>query len=175
MIMRSGEAIIDKEEKETRPDGREVWVITTKMPLRSHDGEVISTFGISRDITERKKAEETLQRSEEQVRLLLNSTAEAIYSTDLEGNCTLCNPASLRLLGYDKTEDLLGKNMHSLIHHSFEDGTAYPIEDCKIYEALTGEKPRTVTKRSFGAPMAPISRSNTGPIPSAVKTKWWGA
>ena len=139
-IIRSGIPLIDKEEKETRPDGRETWVTTTKMPLRGRDGRIIGTIGVSRDITARKKAEETLQRSEEQVRLLLNSTAEAIYSIDLNGRCTLCNPASLRLLGYSRPEDFLGKDMHSLIHHTRADGTPYPVEECKIYRAFTEGK-----------------------------------
>jgi len=52
-----------------------------------------------RDISERQRSEAALRRSEEQVRLLLSSTAEAIYGIDLEGNCTLCNPACARLLG----------------------------------------------------------------------------
>ena len=56
-------------------------------------------LGVIRDITERKRAEAALKDSEEQVRLLLDSTAEAIYGLDLEGNCTFCNPSTLRLLG----------------------------------------------------------------------------
>jgi PAS domain S-box-containing protein len=84
------------------------------------------------EIEERRLAEEALKKSEEQVRLLLNSTAEAIYGLDLEGNCTFANPSCLRMLGYEKPEDFLGKNMHQLIHHSRPDGTPLPIEECNI-------------------------------------------
>ncbi|MCE5284202.1 MAG: CHASE domain-containing protein [Deltaproteobacteria bacterium] len=84
------------------------------------------------EIEERRLAEEALKKSEEQVRLLLNSTAEAIYGLDLEGNCTFANPSCLRMLGYEKPEDLLGRNMHQLIHHSRPDGTPLPIEECNI-------------------------------------------
>jgi len=63
-VMRTGRAIIDKEEKETLPNGRFTWAKTTKMPLRDAEGRVIGTCGISRDITERKKLEEQLFRSQ---------------------------------------------------------------------------------------------------------------
>src|ERR1700686_5341876 len=68
--------------------------------------------------------------------LLLNSTAEAIYGLDLGGNCTFCNPACLRLLGYSVCDELMGKNMHRLIHHTRADGAPYPIEECPIFKAI---------------------------------------
>jgi len=58
--MRSGKPLVGREEKETWPDGSVTWVSTTKQCLRDEKGEVIGTFGISRDITARKKAEEEL-------------------------------------------------------------------------------------------------------------------
>ncbi|MDH4319352.1 MAG: PAS domain S-box protein, partial [Desulfobulbaceae bacterium] len=84
-----------------------------------------------------QKRTAALLESEEQVRLLLNSTAEAIYGFDRNGNCTFCNPACLRMLGYADQQDLLGKNIHEVIHHTRSDGTPYPIEECnfhKVYE-----------------------------------------
>ena len=89
-----------------------------------------------RDVTSRKQAEEAVKKSEEQVRLLLNSTAEAIYGIDLQGRCTFANPSCLRMLGYDDDKELLGKNMHRLIHHSYLDGQHFPAKDCRIFQAL---------------------------------------
>ena len=60
-IIRSGQPLVNVEEKETLPDGKVRWVSTTKLPLRDRKGEIVGTFGISRDITDRKKAEEQLQ------------------------------------------------------------------------------------------------------------------
>jgi len=77
-----------------------------------------------------------LRDSEARIRLLLDSTAEAIYGMDVEGNCTFVNPACLRALGYDDAAEMLGRNVHALIHHSHPDGTPYPGEDCPIYEAF---------------------------------------
>ncbi len=85
---------------------------------------------------QRKRAEEALRESEQRVRLLMDSTGEAIYGLDLDGNCTLCNPACLRLLGYEEPGDLLGKNMHDLIHHTRTDGKPYPTDECRIYRSF---------------------------------------
>jgi PAS domain S-box-containing protein len=77
-----------------------------------------------------------LKESERQVRLLLDSTAEAIYGLDLDGNCTFANQACLKLLGYKNVDELIGKNMHDLIHHTRPDGSSYPVEECNIYKAF---------------------------------------
>lgn len=104
--------------------------------IRGKNSEIIGFVGVIQDITERKRAEEDLRSSQEQIRLLLDSTAEAIYGLDLQGRCTFANQACLRLLGYATIDDLLGKNMHLLIHHTRQDGTQYPLEECKIYQVF---------------------------------------
>ena len=60
-VMRSGRPLVDFEEWVVWPDGRETWVSTTKVPLQNSDGETIGIFGISRDITERKRAEQAIR------------------------------------------------------------------------------------------------------------------
>jgi PAS domain S-box-containing protein len=72
-IIRTGQPIIDLEEKETWPDGHVTWVSTTKMALRDRAGHIIGTFGISRDITARKQAE--LQRKDLQLQLAMKLEA----------------------------------------------------------------------------------------------------
>jgi two-component system, sensor histidine kinase and response regulator len=74
--------------------------------------------------------------SAELERLLLNSTGEAVYGLDMLGNCTFCNSACLRLLGYKDPVELIGKNMHSIMHHTRPDGTPYPSDECRIYLAF---------------------------------------
>lgn len=103
---------------------------------RDNTGKPGHVTGINWDITDLKKAEETRKKSEEQVRHLLNSTAEAIYGIDLNGNCIFANPSCLRILGYTDVEYLLGKNMHQLIHYSYPDGRPMPVEVCRIYRAF---------------------------------------
>ncbi|MBE2216257.1 MAG: PAS domain-containing protein [Opitutaceae bacterium] len=68
-IIRTGQGIIDFVEKETWPDGHVTWVSSTKLPLRDSSGRIIGTFGISRDITARKRAEEERQQLEIQLNL----------------------------------------------------------------------------------------------------------
>jgi PAS domain S-box-containing protein len=93
-----------------------------------------------RTIDERDVIADALRESEEKSRLILNSTAEAIYGLDPKGNCIFCNPACLKILGYESDADLLGKNMHELIHHHRLDGTEYPEKECKAYQPfLKGE------------------------------------
>jgi two-component system, sensor histidine kinase and response regulator len=87
-------------------------------------------------LEERKRSEEEARRSHEMIRLLLDSTAEAIYGLDALGLCTFANSACLRLLGYTQESDLLGKNLHDLAHHTRPDGTPYPVSECHIYRAF---------------------------------------
>jgi PAS domain S-box-containing protein len=61
-IIRTGQPILGVEERETWPDGPDTWVLTSKLPLRDEQGNIVGTFGISSDITARKQAEETLER-----------------------------------------------------------------------------------------------------------------
>ena len=90
---------------------------------------------------QRLRAEKEIRNKEERMRLLFDSTAEGIYGIDTEGNCTFCNPAALRMLGYAHSDELVGRDMHSLIHHSHGDGSAYPAEECPIYRAsANGER-----------------------------------
>src|SRR6056297_1110439 len=77
-----------------------------------------------------------LQKSNNMIRLLLDSTAEGIYGLDPQGICTFCNEASLRILGFDNAEQVLGQNMHDLIHHSNSDETVMPAAECPLLQGL---------------------------------------
>jgi PAS domain S-box-containing protein len=116
------------------------WVIARGEPVRDGDGRIAGLRGTVQDITARKQAEQAQAESEEKLRLILESTAEAIYGIDLEGRCTFCNPACLRVLGYERADELLGKDMHQLIHQTRGDGTPFPAEECRIIRTTrTGE------------------------------------
>src|SRR5580693_3837273 len=92
------------------------------------------TMPRSEDSAMRRQAEDVLHNnSEERIRLILDSATEAICGCDSAGTCLFSNLSAARILGYDDPAELLGKNMHSLEHHTRKDGTPYPIEECPIY------------------------------------------
>jgi PAS domain S-box-containing protein len=119
-----------------RPDETICWIEAYGVVARDDSSTHVLGMGI--DVTNLKTAQQSSRESDEKYLLLLNSTAEGIYGLDLEGNCTFCNPACLRLLGYQAPEDLLGKNMHALLHHTREDGTPYAEKDSDMYAAVRG-------------------------------------
>ena len=67
---------------------------------------------------------------------ILNSTAEGVWSIDLEGNITFVNDAGMKLFGYTSRDQMIGKNSHQLVHHSYQDGSPYPRSECPIYKAF---------------------------------------
>ena len=93
------------------------------------------TQELSVELERRQRAEAALLEKEEHIRLLLHSTAEGIYGVDTAGVCTFCNPSCLSQLGLSREEELLGKNVHQLFHHTRADGTPYPERECRILQA----------------------------------------
>jgi two-component system, sensor histidine kinase and response regulator len=82
---------------------------------------------------------EQLRISEERSRLILESSAEGIFGTDIEGRITFVNPAACRMLGFAATE-LIGQPSHAAFHHHRADGSEYPKEECPMFEAYTHGK-----------------------------------
>jgi len=126
-------------------DGSEHFVHQEGSVTFDKKGKPIGMVGTFQDITERKLSEGALLESERQVRLLLDSTAEAIYGLDMDGNCTFANSACIKLLDYKSPDELIGENMHNLIHHTRPDGSPYPREECRIYQAFLKGKGSHVT------------------------------
>ncbi len=77
----------------------------------------------------------SMRSSQQQLLNMLNSVAEGIYCVNLSGECTFCNSRCLQLLRYERPSELLGRNMHDLIHHTHRDGRPYHVKDCNIYKA----------------------------------------
>jgi PAS domain S-box-containing protein len=115
-----------------QPDGSAVWLEKGARAFFDEQGRLLRMIGMVANITERKRAEQAQRESEDKLRLLLDSTGEAIYGIDLEHRCTFCNLACLRTLGYERIDEVLGKNMHDLMHHTRADGTLFPVEECRV-------------------------------------------
>ena len=107
-ILRTGRPLPNVEEKETWLDGTVSWVVTTKLPLRDAAGRIIGTCGISRDVTERKRAEEALRESQALYHSLVEQLPIGVFRKDQEGRYVLVNPGFCRLKDM-KPEDFLGK------------------------------------------------------------------
>lgn len=97
----------------------------------------INSFAVSQQhATERLQqeielAKEELSETESWNRLILDSAGEGIFGLDLQEQATFVNPAACRMLGYE-LDALLGRQMHTLIHHSYADGSPYPREQCPM-------------------------------------------
>jgi two-component system CheB/CheR fusion protein len=134
--LRQGRSVERLKTSRLRKDGSTVAVSVAYSPIRDSTDTIVGISAIARDITELIAAQQEIAEREERIRLLLDSTGEAIYGIDLNGLCTFCNPACARMLGYSSPSELLGRHMHSLIHHTRPDGTAHPPEQSAIYEAM---------------------------------------
>jgi PAS domain S-box-containing protein len=119
-----------------QPDGPVVWLEKSARGFFDEQGKLLRMIGMVANITERKRAEQAQRESEDKLRLLLDSTAEAIYGIDLEYRCTFCNLSCLRALGYERIDEVLGKNMHDLMHHTRADGTLFPAEECRVHQVI---------------------------------------
>ena len=129
-VIRDGKKIVDREELIMNNSGESRWLLTSKIPWRNMEGEVVGLVGIGHDITERKRAEETLRLSASR----WSSTFDAISDivcviandhTFLEINKTGCD-----LLGLPK-ERIIGRKCYELMH-----GTTAPIAECPCEAVL---------------------------------------
>jgi len=109
----------------------------------NNQNEFTRVIGTCQDITWRVQAELDLKASEEHNRSILESAGEGIYGLDIEGNLTFANKAAEKMLGY-QAHELIGKPMHALIHHSYPDGSPYPLDKCPVCAAFTDGSTNTI-------------------------------
>lgn len=116
-IMRTGRPLVGKVEKEILRDGRESWVLTTKVPRRDTTGQIIGTFGISRDITELKLIEDELAAERNLLRSVIDALPDHIYVKDAAGRFVIGNTAVARFFGLDSPEEIVGKTDFDFFPH----------------------------------------------------------
>ena len=102
-------------ESTRQADGAALWVDATRIPLVDEDGNIHGVLGVYEDITERRRTEEELRERDDTIRALVETSRDWIWSVDLDGNHTYCNPATESILGYSP-EELVGQSSLRLIH-----------------------------------------------------------
>ncbi len=107
------------------------WWDVIVTPVVDGAGRLEKILAISRDITDVRRANEQLRASRERFSLLLESSTEGIYGIGPDHICTFINGSGARMLGYEPGE-LIGRQLHPVIHHSRADGTPYPWEQCRL-------------------------------------------
>ncbi len=110
-VMQTGEPVTGEIQKKILPDGSIAWTLTTKLPLRSRDGEITGTAGISRDVTALKQMEEALSAERNLLRSVIDNLPDPIYFKDPAGKYVLNNVAHRKFLGVENPADILGKSV----------------------------------------------------------------
>jgi diguanylate cyclase (GGDEF)-like protein/PAS domain S-box-containing protein len=148
-IMKSGRPLIDKREKIIHLNKTEQWVSVAKVPRYNKEGKIMGTIGITRDITERKKAEEVLRKSQQEFVSLFKSSPEALVYLDEKGNILNINPPFTELFGYNLNE-VKGRNLdNGMIHppDKIEEGKKLTEKGLKgdlYYETIRKKKDGTL-------------------------------
>ena len=108
-VIKTGKPIIDIEEKETWHEKGDRWVSTIKMPFYDEKAKIIGTFGISRDITDRKMIENKLEEEMSFMNALMERIPDSIYFKDLKSRFVLINKALAERLGIKDPDEAVGK------------------------------------------------------------------
>ena len=127
-IWEGDEALVNRSVSVKSQDGSDLTVLLSMVIPRASDGYhriPVSALDVTAGLN--------LRQREEELALILASTGEGIFGMDSKGRCTFVNRAALSMLGYQDEKALLGREMHSLIHHTCRNGKPLPPEDCPIY------------------------------------------
>jgi PAS domain S-box-containing protein len=108
-IIQTGQPLVNIEEYSPLADGTERWVSTSKLPLRDKQGNIVGTFGISREITERKRAEQALVQERNLLRTLIDNIPDLVFIKDTQGRYSFDNAAHRAFLMVSAIEDVVGK------------------------------------------------------------------
>jgi PAS domain S-box-containing protein len=108
-LLQSGQSILDHEEATRGPDGNPRWTLTTKVLLHDSRGKVTGLVGVSRDITERKQAEEALAQERHLWQTFMDNVPYNIYFKDAEGHFTKINKSLASWFGLSDPSEAIGK------------------------------------------------------------------
>jgi diguanylate cyclase (GGDEF)-like protein/PAS domain S-box-containing protein len=141
-------AAFDFECRALRSDGVERIFHARGRTVENEAGTMVRLLGTVQDISDLAQARRGLEQVNRQNEALLNSAADGIYGLDLQGRVTFVNQAATALTGYP-LDETLGRRHHDLVHHTREDGTPYPLEDCPCSGGLEQGLAHTVSDEVF--------------------------
>jgi sigma-B regulation protein RsbU (phosphoserine phosphatase) len=134
-IIATGQPIIQQLERLTMRDGRKGWASSTKMPWRDATGRIIGTFGVTRDVTAMKEAEEKLTEERNLLRTIIDHLPSRLYVKDKLSQYVLNNKAHLAMLGARSQDDAVGKT--TLHFFPGERGAQALADDRQVLEGGT--------------------------------------
>ena len=114
-IMESGQPVIAREWWVPGKAGERIWLSEHKIPVTDETGQVVGLMGLSRDITERVRAQEALRESEKRFKDIAQSSADWVWEVNNEGRYTFASGKVNQILGYEP-EELIGKTPFELMH-----------------------------------------------------------
>ncbi len=117
-VFETGKEISDRDEIILTAEGKKLWLLTTKVPLKDQDKKVIGILGISKDITERKKSEEEIARSNARFNIVSKATSDIVWDWDLLTNAFWWNDNYYSNLGFAKKDEI---DIDDWFHHIHPD------------------------------------------------------
>ncbi len=128
--------------------GAVLWMRERGHIICYENGQIAYVSGICTDISQQHEMEAALEKVRLQNEMILNSIGEGLFELDQAGEVIFVNPATTKMMGYEARE-LVGRNLHKLIHHKKADGAPYREEECPIYATLKDGRERKVTDDVF--------------------------
>lgn len=110
-------------------------IVSDLAALRKRETDTEADLYVRGGIEEWQRIERFFRDVERENQLILRAAGEGIYGVNADGKTTFVNPAAERMLGFT-AEELVGKDMHSIVHHTHADGSHYPAIHCPIYAAF---------------------------------------
>ena len=143
-VIESGRSKLLIEEPQTTPEGNTIVLLTSKIPLRSSEGEIIGVLGTYMDITERKRAEEEVREAEKRYQAFFRTSRDCVFISSVDGRWIDLNDAAVQIFGYESREDLLKTEIKDLYANSDERARHLQVINEKGY---TREYPATLRKK----------------------------
>jgi|GEM_PF-1061684 len=162
-----------------RADGNYYWIEANGRVDHASDGTPVSFPGVILDIEESRATAAALRDTSRRLNAILDNTQLAVFLMDERQHCVYANAAAERLTGYT-IEQLQGRPLHDVLHHTRPDGSHYPIEECPIDRAfpsraqMQGEELFVAPDGSF-YPVAftasPITEDDGRPIGTVIEVR----